>query len=214
MRSLLLRLYELRKREKPAITGAEALGITTAAQVMPVNLFNQEMENLLPYLEQRFAPLVNKRPRSARLMVSSDGLDNPAFIRIIEEAGAVVVMDDMDTGSRWFWQEVDVAEAEQDPLKALAHRYLTRPACPRMANWDEQIEQAIAWAQEYKVDGVVDLTQLSDHPRQFRVPVFREALQEAKIPVMSIVRDYPVTGEGQLRTRIEAFVEMLIGVTK
>ncbi len=209
MRNLLLRLYELRKREKPAISGSEVLGITTAAQVMPVDLFNQEMESLLPYLEGRTAKLSDVQPRSIRLMVSSDALDNPDYIGLIEERGAMVVMDDLDTGSRWFWQEVDIDEARQDPVKALARRYLERPACPRMGNWDEQIEQAIAWAREYKVDGVVDFVQLNNYPREFRVPVFRKALQEAGIPTFSIIRDYCFTGVGQLKTRIEGFLETL-----
>ncbi len=209
MRNLLLRLYQLRKREKPAISGSEVLGITTAAQVMPVDLFNQELESLLPYLEGRTAKLSKVQPRNIRLMVSSDALDNPDFIQLIEEMGAIVVMDDLDTGSRWFWQEVDMDEARQDPVKALARRYLGRPACPRMGNWDEQIEQAIAWAKEYKVDGVVDFTALNNYTRQFRVPVFRKALQAAGIPTFSLTRDYCFTGVGQLKTRIEGFLETL-----
>ncbi len=52
-RSLLSRMYELRKREIPPLSGAEVLGITTAAQVMPKEQFNQELEKLLPYLKKR-----------------------------------------------------------------------------------------------------------------------------------------------------------------
>ncbi len=56
-----------------------------------------------------------------------------------------------------------------------------------------------------------DPSQKSSFPRQFRVPMFREAPQAARIPTISITRDYPVTAEGQLKTRIEAFVEMITG---
>ncbi len=212
MRDLLHKLYELRKRDEPAVNGAEVLGITTGAQVMPADLFNKELESLLPYLEGRVAPGVKSGKKNIRLMVSSDGLDDPEFIKIIENAGDIVVMDDLNTGSRWFWLNVKMGDAKKDPVNALSWRYLNRPACPRMGNWNEQIEQAIDWAREYKVDGVVDFTYINDYPRQFRVPLFRQALEEAKIPVLSITRDYPVTGAAQLRTRFEAYTEMLVGV--
>lgn len=209
MRSLLLKLYELRKRNRPALSGTEALGITTTAQVMPVDLFNEEVESLLPYLDGRTAQLGNRQCEGPRLMVSSDGLDNPAFIQLIEEVGAVVVMDDMDTGSRWFWREVDMSEAKRDPLRALAFRYLARPSCPRMSDWYDQITQTIAWAHEYRVNGVIDFTQRCNYTRQFRMPMFRKVLEEAGFPVLSIAREYNLVGAAQLRTRIEAFVEML-----
>ncbi len=118
-------------------------------------------------------------------------------------------MDDLDTGSRWFWGEVDIGQARQDAVKALARHYLGRPACPRMGNWDEQIEQAQAWVKEYKVDGVVDLVQLNSYPRQFLVPLYRKALEEAGIPAFSVIRDYSFTGVGQLKTRVEGFMETL-----
>jgi benzoyl-CoA reductase subunit C len=209
MRDLLTNLYELRKKDKPAVSGAEVLGITTAAQVMPVDVFNKELEGLLPYLAGRVAPIMNSETKRVRLMVSSDALDNPVFINVIEEAGAIVAMDDMDTGSRWFWQDVDIKEASKEPVKALASRYLGRPACPRMNNWVEQIEQSIAWAKEFKVDGIIDFTEINNYPRQFRVPLFRKAIEKAGIPVLSITRDYVPTGIGQLKTRFEAFIEML-----
>ncbi|MFC1820555.1 2-hydroxyacyl-CoA dehydratase, partial [Thermodesulfobacteriota bacterium] len=59
MRSLLSRVYELRKREIPPLSGAELLGITTTARVMPKDEFNNELEALLPYLEKRETNLKN-----------------------------------------------------------------------------------------------------------------------------------------------------------
>jgi benzoyl-CoA reductase subunit C len=203
MRILLGRMYELRKREIPALSGAEALGITTTAQVMPKEQFNQELEALLPYLETRETNLKQTKPR---VLVSSDMLDDPAYLNLVEESG-VIVMDDMDTGSRYFMGDVDTSIS--DPTAALARRYLTRHGSPRMASWDRQVEQIIKWVRAYNAQGVISLPLAWCYPQRFRIPFLRDKLQEAGIPSASFERDYGLSNVGQLRTRIGAFMEML-----
>lgn len=207
MRSLLRKVYELRKREVPPLTGAEVLGITTAAKVMPKDQFNRKLEELLPYLENRKAPLKQTRPR---LLVSSDYLDHPGYIELIENAGSVVAMDDLDTGSRYFWNDVATST---NPWEALAERYLNVPS-PRMSNWEEQVDQLIDWVKEYNIDGIVELRQLYAFPREFRFTYSTPRLKEADIPHLFLRIEYHLAGEGMLRTRVEAFLEMLGGKRK
>jgi benzoyl-CoA reductase subunit C len=202
-RALLRKMYELRKREVPPISGGEALAITTAAMVMPREKFNKELEELIPYLEERQANVKYTQPR---LLLSGDLLDNPAYLDLVEETGCLVAMDDMDTGSRYFWEMVD--GSSDDPVYALAKRYL-KSLLPRMVDWQEQAKQLIRWAKEYSIDGVLDMTEIYDHPREFRIPFMEHRLSEAGIPGISIQRDYHLANTGQIRTRVEAFLEML-----
>jgi benzoyl-CoA reductase subunit C len=201
-RALLRKVYELRKREEPSITGGEALAITTAAMVMPRDEFNKELEELLPYLETRKAKVSHNKPR---LMLSGDLLDNPAYIDLVEEAGCLVAMDDMDNGSRYFWE---VANDGKDPAYALAVRYLKNRS-PRMLDWHGQIEQMVKWAKEFNIDGVLEMPDTYDYTRGFRKPVLEQRLKEADIPLMSFERDYYLSNVGQLKTRIGAFLEIL-----
>ncbi len=203
-RSLLSQLYELRKRESPPISGTEALGITLAATVMPKDFFNEELEALLPYLESRKTNLPQAHPR---VLVSSDLLDNLEYLRIVEEVGCVVAMDDLDTGSRYFWHPVD--DAQDDLPHSLAKRYLTRPQSPQMYSWDKQAQQVINWYREYRIDGVVELPQLYNWPRVMRMPFFKRSLKEAGIPLISLERHYHLANIGQFKTRIQAFLEMV-----
>jgi benzoyl-CoA reductase/2-hydroxyglutaryl-CoA dehydratase subunit BcrC/BadD/HgdB len=203
MRSLLDRLYEFRKKEIPPLSGAEVLGITTAAGVMPVDQFNRELEFLLPYLENRRTDLKHVSPR---LLVTSEMLDNPAYLKLVEE-GCLVAMDDMDTGSRSFMQAVDSTLA--DPAAALAVRYLSRHGAPRMASWDKQAAQIVAWAKEYDIDGVLGLPLSWCYPQRYRMPYLAGKLDEAGIPNLCLERGYHLANVGQLRTRIGAFLEML-----
>lgn len=203
-RRLLTRLYELRKRRPVPVSGAECVGIVTASTVMPVEEFNRELGALLPYLAQRQAP--NGQGR-LRLLVSGDRLDEPAYVRLLEALGGVVAMDDLDTGSRYFWGEVDLGS--RPAQLALAKRYLARPPCPRMVSWEEQAQRVIDWAKEYRVDGVVEYALFRSRPRLMRVPSFTAALAKAGIPVTTIYREYHFANEGQMRTRVQAFYETL-----
>jgi benzoyl-CoA reductase subunit C len=201
--ALLRKLYAMRKQEVPPITGGEALAITTAAMVMPRDKFNQELEELLPYLETRKAKVSHTRPR---LMLSGDLLDNPAYVDMVEEAGCLVAMDDLDYGSRYFWETTD--GSGQDPVYDLVQRYL-KNGSPRMFNWRGQEEQLVKWVKEYKIDGVLELPDVYDYPRDFRRPYIERWLKEEGIPMMSFDRDYSLSNVGQLKTRIGAFLEVL-----
>jgi len=204
-RSLLRKLYELRKREIPPLTGAEALGISTASRIMPKYEFNRRLKELLPYLEDRKASLKQTHPR---LLVSSDHLDHPGYIELIENAGRVVAMDDLDTGSRYFWNSID--NLSTNPWEALAKRYL-EVSSPRMANWEEQVTQLIDWVREFDIDGIIELRQLYSFPREFRFTYSAQQIKEAGIPHLFLRIEYHLSGVGMLTTRVEAFLEMLRG---
>jgi len=210
-RHLVKRLYELRNAETPAFTGTEMLGLTTAAMLMSKEEFNDRIEALLPYLEKRKIPAEKSRPR---LLVSSDRLDNPGHLAVIEEAGCVVAMDDLDTGSRHYWRHVELSSASsptlrQEIVSALARRYLMQPASPRMMNWQDQVDQVVNWVRDYNIQGVIELPQGFSRYREFRANFFRNKLEEAGIPIMSYRREYIVSNVGQVKTRVGAFIEMI-----
>jgi len=201
--TLLRKVYELRKREVPPLSGSEALAITTAAMVMPRDEFNKELEELLPYLVQRKADVSHTRPR---VLLSSDMLDNPAYIELVEQAGCLVAMDDLDNGSRYFWKTT--GGNSQDPAYDLARRYLQNGS-PRMFDWRGQIEQLVTWVKEFNIDGVLELADMFDYPRGFRRPYLEQWLKEEGIPAMSFDRDYCLANVSQLKTRIGAFLEIV-----
>jgi benzoyl-CoA reductase subunit C len=203
-RRLLTRVYELRKRPVPPLSGAETLGIVTANTIMPKDRFNKKLEAILPYLEKRQAPVKRTRPR---LLVSGDLLDNTAYLDLIEGLGCVICMDDLDTGSRYFWGEVK--PFQNDLFEALSNGYLDRPAGPHMYSWQKQLAQVIQWVRDFDVDGVIELVLISSQSRQMRKPFFRDTLQKAGIRNISLTREYHLANVGQLSTRVQAFLEMV-----
>lgn len=201
-RTLLMRIYNLRKKEVPPISGSEALGIVTASFVMSKDEFSQELEALFPYIEKRETSLARTYPR---LLVSSDKLDNPAYLELIENLGAIVAMDDLDTGSRYFWKLTD---SESGPISALAERYLTRPSLHNIDH-EKYANQLIGWVREYNITGVLNLPHMFGYLRQMATPYITKKLTEAGIPIMSFIREYHLANTGQLQTRIGAFLETL-----
>jgi benzoyl-CoA reductase/2-hydroxyglutaryl-CoA dehydratase subunit BcrC/BadD/HgdB len=203
-RKLLEKIYELRKRPTPPLSGAETLGLTTASTVMPKDYFNQELEALFPYLETRQAKLRDVRPR---LLIESDMLDHPAYLSLVEDEGCLIAMDDMDTGIRLFAQEVDTSAT--DLTYALAESYLSRHGVARMSSWDKQAEQLIRWVSEYSIDGVLALPLAWCYPQRYRMPFLARKLEQAGIPFMSIEREYHLANTGQIKTRVGAFLEVI-----
>ena len=201
-RELLQRLYELRKREYPPVTGAETLEIIKAAMRLPRARFNELMEQLLDEVE-RTGREIHKR---TRLMVLGSILTNSTWIESIESLDAVVVTDELCTGTRYFWERVDTS---LPPMEALARHYLNRPPCARFLPFDRRFEHIFSMIDQYKVHGVVSEIVRYCVSYGHDKPLLKDWLDHRDIPVLELDLEYGQGESGQVRVRAEAFVEML-----
>ena len=205
-RNLLKSVYELRKQTSPALSGTEMMRLCLAATVMPKQTFNQEIKALLPYLKKREVPARSVAPR---LLVSSDYLDDWRYFNLIEdEVGALIAMDDLDTGSRYCWE--DCSTSGDDLIRSLAERYLSLPDYAGQGLWVRSIDRVINWAREFSIAGVIELIPSGVFPREMRTPYFRQRCEEEDIPFSYLRSEYQFANAGQLKTRVGAFVEMLV----
>jgi len=205
-RSLLRQLYELRISESPSITGFESQRLLLAAMSMPKDQYNELLKRSLDEIRAR-EPLSNSR---ARLMVIGSALDDPDYLKIIEDQGGLVVTDALCFGSRYLWEPV---ETEGDILGSLARYYLNRPNCPRMMDQHEAIFGFIMdMVRRFKVDGLIyqkmQFCDLWGGESLF----LEKRLKESNIPFLSLQREHIVTNVGAIATRVEAFIEMIEGV--
>ena len=203
-RHLLRDLYELRKSDSPPISGAETLSVVLAGNSLPKDRYNQMLRELLDELRKRKG-IVKYR---ARLMIAgSGGCDNPDYLGLMEEMGGLIVTDSLCFGSRYFWEPVD---AGGDLMLNLARSYLNRPSCPRMVdNVGERGEFVKQMVKDFKVDGVV--FQRIRHCDLWggQLLYTKKDLKEADIPMLSLEREYMMRDVGQVRTRIQAFLETI-----
>jgi benzoyl-CoA reductase/2-hydroxyglutaryl-CoA dehydratase subunit BcrC/BadD/HgdB len=128
---------------------------------------------------------------------------------IIETSGAAVVCEEMCTGTRYFENLVDEEQTTlEGQYKALAERYM-KNNCACFTPNEGRIDDIIRLAKEYKVDGVIDVNLKFCSIYDTEGFFVERALKEAGIPVLGIETDYTDSDAEQLKTRVEAFIEML-----
>jgi len=200
-RHLLHELYALRERDEPPLSGAEALDVCTAATVLPRDRANSLLRQLLDEL-----PRASRPSSGPRLMVTGSVIDHPALLELVEEQGATVVVEDLCNTTRAFWQTVP---DDADPLLALYRHHNERALCACMHPVGARLEHVLSLAQRYRVEGVINFTLKYCHPFLYEAPLLGRALEERGISTMTLEVGHDLSGHGQLRTRVQAFLEML-----
>jgi bzd-type benzoyl-CoA reductase N subunit len=202
-RSLLRGLNDLRKPDEPPIDGALAMEVSNAASRMPKETFNSCLRELLRSLDGS----KQDRKHRARIMIAGSALNNVEFIQSIEQIGGLVVTDELCTGTR-YWADPVVVDHEE-PLRAIARRYLNNFPCARMYPSDERFQRMLRLIREFRVDGVISQTIRYCSPYSNDLPLLSDLLSRNGVPMLSLDVEYGTSGSGQILTRVQAFLEML-----
>lgn len=201
-RTLLRKLYDLRKAEHPPISGAEMLAVTVAFAAMPKAEYNAALENLIEALNGRVAlPDATKR-----MFLYGGEMDDPQFVKLIEDQGAVVVADGLCFGARQVWEMVDETI---DPMDAIAQRYLRRWSCPRNQDPKDRLKRVRDIVAEWQADGIIGYRMIFCQPGGAERALSNLDARESRIPTLWLDREYRFGGTGQMKTRIQAFLESL-----
>ena len=156
-RKALSRLYECRKADKVPISGRDALVISQIAFYDDPARFTQMTNKLCDELEQRIKDGVSVGTKRILLTGTPLAVPNWKLHNIIETSGAVVVCEEMCTGTRYFENLVDETKTTIDEqIDALANRYMGIN-CACFTPNTGRIDDIIRLAKEYKVDGVIDV---------------------------------------------------------
>ncbi len=203
-RRLLQKLYDLRAGDNPPVTGAETLAILAACAAMPKDEFNRLLSKALEEVATRQSPANGK----LRLLIAGSVMDDPEFIRNVEELGAIVVSDALCFGARSFSA---LTEESEEPLEALAKRYYYRVPCPRMAGqYKERFNFVKQQAERARVDGVIlEYIKFCDLHGTDNA-LLKLDLEKMGIPAIELERQYgPLADAGRIRTRVQAFLERI-----
>ncbi len=203
-RSLIGQVYELRKAEKPLISGEEALKITMAYADMPIEEYIGLLRSFVQDASSR-KPIEGKR---ARLMIIGSALDNPEYIKIIEDKGGIVVNDFLCFGGRAFGDKLVIDD--NDVLGSISSYYLSRTVCPRMIDNRERLHDLIIQeAKEFGVQGIIYEKMQNCECWGGESVLLNGKLKEAGIPLLTVEREEQMTSNEQLGIRAEAFIEMI-----
>jgi len=200
-RMLLRKLYDLRKGNPPLISGTEAVEIVRSSMVVP----KEEHTTLLKQFMSEVKDRTDFPEERVRMLVSGSFIQDIGLLQTIENSGGTIVADDLCLGSRYFWDRVDV---NSEPLKAIAKRYLSRVKCPCRHPPEDRLDYIMKMIKEFKVEGVIFILQKFCDTHFFDYPFMEEKLKENGVPVLFIEVAH-LTPMGPIKTRVEAFIEML-----
>jgi benzoyl-CoA reductase subunit C len=207
-RKLQMRLYELRCREVPPITGTQALAVNMAATCMPRDEYDVLLSELVSESEHATS-IEDPQEYRARVILYGGELDSLDFLRAVESQGALVVGDSLGGFGR---RSVDFqVPVDGDPIDVLAKYYLqVRPPEPRLhgtrvERWD-YLESA---ACEAHADGIIQVhIPLCDLWSYERI-MFDVEVENKGLHCLDLDTEYIFDNAGQTRTRVQAFVEQL-----
>ena len=203
-------ISEFRKEEKPRITGYEFHVLCLATYVCPKYLIIDKLEETLEELKTREP---DEKSWRARVLVVGSETDDSGFIKLIEEQGAFVCCDQFCFGSYPGRVPIELSD-EEDALRQVCRHYIQHCHCPRMMSMDKvygRKKYVAELAKEYHADGVIYNQVKFCDPWAYERTLGSSMLhKDYGFPVLSIDRPYNVSSSvGQLRTRVQAFVESI-----
>lgn len=207
---LITEIGEYRKEENPRITGYEFHVLNLVTYCCPKYLILDKLRETAEELKTRVPD--EKKNFRAKVVVVGSEMDDPDFTKLFEESGALVVADRFCFGSLPGREEIKLTEGG-DVLEEIILHYMKTSQCPRYMSQDkvagrkEYVKQLV---EEYHADGVVyEQLKFCEFWGYERALASHIITNDYGIPSVTVDRQYTANASGQLRTRIQAFVESL-----
>ena len=208
--AIISEIGEMRKADNPVITGYEFHVLNLVTYTCPKYLIIDKLRETLEELKTREPD--PKPAFRARVAIVGSEIDDPNLTKLIEGCGALVVSDRYCFGSTP-GREIIPLNDDEDALTQICRHDMEVAECARYIA-DEKVQQrrdtADRLAKEFKADGIIyEQMKNCDYWGFERALVSHIMQEEYQWPVLSIDRLYNNGNSGQLRTRVQAFVEAL-----
>lgn len=207
---LIRAIGDFRKEKYPRVTGYEFHILTLVSYVAPKHLIVDKLRETLEEIKTREPDAADKY--RARVVFVGSEVDDVDVIRLVEESGAYVCADRFCYGSLPGRDEI-ILNDEEDIVKQVCRQVQGRAQCPRygdMAKMTGRRDYVADLAKEYGADGIIyEQMKFCDpwaYERMIGTIVLRD---EHGYPVLAVDRPYSIGSSGQMRTRVQAFVESI-----
>jgi benzoyl-CoA reductase/2-hydroxyglutaryl-CoA dehydratase subunit BcrC/BadD/HgdB len=212
------RLQELR-RGPPVIMGRDAMLVNQAFTWDDKKRWTEKTEALCNELEKR----VERKdwvvsPDTPRVMVTGTPMfwpDNWKLPTLVEEGNpqGIIVAEEQCSGERILNDPVGVDEwSMDDMLNAISERYLMASTCPCFTSKDgnqDRINWLLNKVKEWNIQGVIYYVVRGCMLYAMEYTRVKKALDKINVPVYYLDTEYTREDVGQMKTRVEAFLEML-----
>ncbi len=206
-------LHGLRKQSPALFLGKDAFLVTNAFFFDDIERWTEAVERLnLELAERQRAGFQAAQRKAPRILFTGSPpiFPNLKLPLLIEEAGGVVVADETCSANRMLYDMTAVDEWRVDDMvDSLADRYLKPCTCPIFTRNDDRQRRLLELAASFAVDGVVYQSFAGCQVYEMEQRSIAEALNAQAIPMLYVETDYSPDDQGQLSTRIEAFLESI-----
>lgn len=218
------RLLDIRKNSPSVISGRDAMLVIQMTFFDDLPRWTEKTNLLCDELEQKLKENVSVAPSDTpRILLTGSPMVWPDCWKIpnlIEESkpAGIIVADEMCSGDRAYFDPVGVDEGSKDDLlKAIAERYIMPCTCPCFTSEEgnqDRIDKLETLVNEYKIDGVIYHVIRGCHLYAMEYMRLKRYFDKKGIPIYYLDTEYSREDSGQMKTRIEAFIEMLATKTQ
>ncbi len=203
IRQSLGRLYDLRLRQDASLSAKEFAQIIRLGYRMDRPRYLDLLKELIEALEGK----ANPRKERVPLYVVGNMVPSESWFSLVEDAGAFIVGDDLCSGARTLRLS---AREDLDPIEAMTERYFSSYLCPtKYKGVDARLDTLLKDVEESGARGVIFLLYKYCEAHFFDYPDLRSAFESKGLPTLLIEVEDPSSSVGQMKVRIQAFVEML-----
>jgi benzoyl-CoA reductase/2-hydroxyglutaryl-CoA dehydratase subunit BcrC/BadD/HgdB len=211
MRDLLKKISLTRRSSPPAISAQDFARLNHAS-------FYADPAFMVDFLDSAYQELSSNPPAGAaeapRLMLVGPNLAKGDYevLELVEAAGGDIVVEEVDEGIRYYWQNI---EAGGDLLRSLARGYLRDklPAAFMRYASRERLDFALKLAEDFNVSGIIWYELLYCETYDNESYFFDQRIGE-NIPMLILESGYDEGGTGPMKIRIDAFIELVKGGIK
>jgi len=200
------RFTELRKGG--AIRGRDALLVAQLSFYDDISRWTDSVNKLCDELEGR-KPVA---PEAARILLGGSPIIWPNWKvpMLLEESGGIIIADELCSGSRTMYDPVVVEEWTLDGmLSAVADRYLMPCTCPSFSPNLDREEGMLRRVRDFNAEGAIFHVLRGCHLNSLDATKADRVLRRNRIPMLKVESEYDEGDLEQVRTRIEAFIEMI-----
>ncbi len=202
IRILVIELYTLRYNRQLPISASEFLHVILAGFITPPEEYLEMLKALKKTLVSMHAPQSDGIP----VLVSGSLIEEPRILEVVEESGGTVVADDLCTGYRNFQPPDGKGD---NPIDRLIDRIMNHFPCPSRSRVQDRIPLLLDLLKKSGARGILFIFQKFCTPHLADHPILIEEFRKMDIPSLMFEMEETGIMEGQLRTRVEGFFEML-----
>jgi benzoyl-CoA reductase/2-hydroxyglutaryl-CoA dehydratase subunit BcrC/BadD/HgdB len=209
MRGLLRKISLLRRAPDSPISALDFVRLNHASFYADPVFMVDVLDSV--YQELREKQQVNKGDTPRLLLLGPNmGYGDYKVLELVEAVGGEIVIEELCEGIRYYWQDI---ENKGDLFQSLARGYLAdRLPCAFMRDSTKpRLDFALKLVKDFNVSGVIWYELLNCETYDSESYFFAQKMGERNIPMLILESGYGTADTGPLKTRLEAFIEIVKG---